>query len=883
MTPRPGGPYNAAVKALAAFCLPFSLLVLNTACTRTPEIPTLPNQPKTRAETLILGDHLNPEDVKALFSVMNEDHRFDELAALFESPSTRELEEISELLNRYVYQSAQDSSGLVEILSRRTQNRGFSEWKSNVATWEKEQDFAALVELAAAFWSDEQFDRLASRAILLLDPTLAALLERLESLPEPEKKGDWESLPLPSADAFFTDLDRFLSSESLVADSVRVAQALDESAFGEALVLSTRFLRDQYKSAAPFEGFAYGMRKMLSTVPDKMKPARNNKLDLLLYFAEQANGSTGGFFGTIEKELDKDPMLMHVLSEFANPVVTWSVQRSLSKKLANKEFWTKAVKLDAAAQKEIFKQVYRGIATIRGYHQSTEVAVNPFFSNLTTELNAYALSLWLEDVIRSNKEEIEKLLQAEEFSADALWALPVKEVKLHVSFIEWKTEGDKTVATFPHHDAMKMRSFFSDTLEQLETYLERKLAADFSYRFQSEGSNLGTALESAVKLSNDLLSYADTKAFLTSLAVFVARPEKGILTTFDSNNIMDSLNGFIASQSLFFLRRVKGLVFEDLKLGSLPWQGEGGLEGFLQPFFKNDPELLKKVEGIVGSIQPIYYFDSSPLPARGLPTPFELYHSILHFTRTGFVQAGHGQPLTELLAWVSKARFAGMFEKAGETYLEYPGVGGWLLETNVIYRWLDKVSQLKSERDHAWIRSESETLLEAMERLLGVSGKESGLKLWLDSLKPLVRDKPSSVRAGIERLLASGPGVLPDIRDLSETERRWVTQLVQKDDHVVLHRFLSEHLDRKKALALVEKLAELSRDGSVRKALNVLSHLDNDRIHHLSQVLAQWESSGEMAAFLDAARRLLLAVQTPPKQIRETKPERAVRLEKWLP
>ncbi|MCB0405332.1 MAG: hypothetical protein KDD51_11150, partial [Bdellovibrionales bacterium] len=346
------------MKALAAFCLPFSFLLLATACTRTPEIPVLPNQPKTRAEALVFGDRLDAADVKALFAVLNEDHRFDGLAALFETPSTRELEELSTLIDRYVYQTAQDSSGLAEIISQRTQAHGFATWQSNVESWKQESDFAPLVELAAAVWSDKQFDRLASRAILLLDPAVATLLDRLDRLPVPEKKEDWESLPLPSADALFTDLDRFLNEDELVAEAVRVAQALDEGSFGEALLLSIRYLRSQYQSAAPYEGFAYGMRKMLSSAPDKRNPARSNKLDLLLYFAEQANGNTGGFFGTIEKELDKDPTLMHVLSEFAAPVVSWSIQRSISKKVANKDFWSKAIKLDAPAQKEIFKQVY---------------------------------------------------------------------------------------------------------------------------------------------------------------------------------------------------------------------------------------------------------------------------------------------------------------------------------------------------------------------------------------------------------------------------------------------------------------------------------------------------------------------------------------------
>ncbi|MEZ4751789.1 MAG: hypothetical protein R3B54_14510 [Bdellovibrionota bacterium] len=194
MTLRPGGPYNAAVKALVAYCLPFSLFFL-TACTRTPEIPSLPRQPQTRAEALILGDRLEAGDVKALFSVMNEDHRFDGLASLFESPSTRELDEVSELLNRYLYQSAQDTGGLVEIVSRRTHNRGFSAWKRDTEAWKKETDFAPLVELAAAFWSDDDFDRLTSRAILLLDPELAALLERLDRLPVPEKKGTGKLYP----------------------------------------------------------------------------------------------------------------------------------------------------------------------------------------------------------------------------------------------------------------------------------------------------------------------------------------------------------------------------------------------------------------------------------------------------------------------------------------------------------------------------------------------------------------------------------------------------------------------------------------------------------------------------------------------------------------
>ncbi|MEZ4751788.1 MAG: hypothetical protein R3B54_14505 [Bdellovibrionota bacterium] len=671
-----------------------------------------------------------------------------------------------------------------------------------------------------------------------------------------------------------------MDSDAFVADSVRVAQALDEGSFGEALLLSTRYLRSEYKSPAPFEGFAYGMRKMLSTVPDKMHPVRNNKLDLLLYFAEQANGSTGGFFATIEKELDRDPMLMHVLSQFAKPIVTFSVQRGISKKLSGKEFWSKAVKLDEAAQKEIFKQVYRGIATIRGYHQSSETAVSPFLSNLATELNAYALSLWLEKAIAANKDAIEKLLEAEEFSDSALWELPLKETRLELSFVEWKDVEGKRVATFPHHDAMKLRSFFPDTLEQMERRLSEKLE-EYRYNFSSEGSNMAAALESAVQESDKQLNYADTKAFLTSLAVFVARPEKGILSTFDSNNIMDSLNGFIASQSLYFLRRMKGLVFDDLNLGAVPWQGEGGLEGFLQPFFEKNPEVLKKVEGIVGSIQPIYYFDAAP--TRGLPSPFEFYHALLHYTRNGFVKAGEAQAFTELLALVSRARFAGVTEKEGENYLEYPGIAGWVLESDVIFRWLDKVSQLKYEREHAWVRSESETILEAMERLLGVSGKESGLKLWLDSLKRWVHEKPSSLRAGIDKLLKSGPGILPDLEDLNSPERRWITQLVQREDHVVLHKFLSKHLDRKKALALVENLLALIQDGSVRQALNVLSHLDNDRMHRLSKVLAEWEESGEMTAFLDAARHLLLAVQTPPKQIRIPKSTRTIQLDKWVP
>ncbi|NBT58927.1 hypothetical protein EBT16_09110, partial [bacterium] len=101
-------------------------------CGKPLQKPVLPGFKPSTPEQLLLGRELNAKDLRALFKTLNSKGEFNSLSQLIGSFSDAELNAWGKFLGDWVYDDALSSKGLIRLLKKRVESRGFSHWKKNI-------------------------------------------------------------------------------------------------------------------------------------------------------------------------------------------------------------------------------------------------------------------------------------------------------------------------------------------------------------------------------------------------------------------------------------------------------------------------------------------------------------------------------------------------------------------------------------------------------------------------------------------------------------------------------------------------------------------------------------------------------------------------------
>jgi len=117
------------------------------------------------------------------------------------------------------------------------------------------------------------------------------------------------------------------------------------------------------------------------------------------------------------------------------------------------------------------------------------------------------------------------------------------------------------------------------------------------------------------------------------------------------------------------------------------------------------------------------------------------------------------------------------------------------------------------------------------------------LRVWLDA-------HPTGAARWLDRLREEALPV--PLEEFSDDEIRWARNLIEDGELHTLWRFLMAHGTYGDLQQLLQELRTLSRTGALRQAFELLATFENPRLRELARVLAFWEASGELSAFLDS-------------------------------
>lgn len=855
---------------------PLLSLALLVSCTRPADVPELPGNRPTSVAKLVFGDRLGPADVKRLFRALNEDGDFDGLKSLFESPSDEEMERLARVLSRHVYERALDAEGFPSLLEARVRKGDFTRFAETAKRWAGRRHFAEAADATIHALADDMAPAIARRSVAWLDPAIARSVERLRAEDRFEVSREWEERPEVTPHEILSDLQLFLEGdvgERRLKQLEALGRAVETASLGEGLLRALRVSRARHRGPKGIEGLAYGFRRMLSSRPPREDAPRANQLDNLAYFAFAANRSTDGFFGSLEKRIDRDPGQAQFLSQLFRKLVAEAIDRQLARKLSTPDFWKAALPeagkpLSDAARRYLYRTVADTFASIRGPHKKkNEEGFDPFPANLRTELNAFALTLWLEKLIEKNEAA---LRSAAGKSAESVLATSVETEALP---LDWKTNDRPP--QFPHEAGMRLRNFPADTMSDLHAYLCEGLATHYPYRFDARRGELARLLRDAIDECDRVLPLGDElPAVITSLAVLASRPKEGVIATLDTTNLMDSLQRLLAAVDVTTMRKVESLLFKKLALDTIEWNGIQGIEEKLAPLFAEHKELLEALGAMIRSLHAVRAADTPP--GADLPTPLEAYHLWLQSLRpaSGAERLEGVGALTEWLAFLSKEnafRFRrGMIgmEKATLEYSALPGIFDQAKGLAVAMDWL---SRLEADPASPEDPDEATAWLAAARSSFGYfrglpEAERSGLTLHLRFAHRLLGARPQGFRAFLDWVWEAGGEAWPDLETLSVGERRWITALVKTSDFASVRDVLRRHFDRAKALELVRELRRLEERRAVTQAFRLLSHARNERLRRIANAGLAMSDTGQLVPLLEGLETLLAAAQAVPAQ-----------------
>lgn len=809
-------------------------LAATLGCAKAPPVPKLDRHGEDPVERIVLHAELKAGDYREIFRAVNRGGKLDGLKPYFEEPSDEKLDAIGGVLSRQLYEEALSRRGLVSILEQRIQKKTFSVWEEKAGRWKTEENFAVEKRALHSALRHEKLTELAKRDAGFLSQSWIPLARAVHTAKEEYRDTKpWEPGKSVSTAEIFSDVKQFLQSPSR-EELAPLLVKLKRFAFGGPLFEALYQMRESAEGTA-FEGAARGMAAMLGSRDSQ------NKLERLMTLDITADAPTDGLFLAINEKFVKEPDFIHELAERFRPMAARSVagflKEILSAKKAHAEgevyfdkaFW-EAVPIrgdknaPSAQFGELFAAIRAAIERVTG-PAKPETADDAFLHNLPIYTTAFALTKWCEQVVLDNRASAAWKAAPEKDFHQAIFQLPITlKEDVEVDFLG--AENPPRLTPAQELGALGLTDFAA----LLQQVAGTQQFGKFQYLFSKPGKQtFGEGLVSVVNRAHETRSISDTAAFVRALIFPLTRPAEGSAFTFkqfESPNLMDSLNRFLAVLPLEGWRNLKRQMFVDLKLGQLsdPTFDTRRLVLDLYP-----PGALKdRVATLLDHFPVIEDFDRS---AQGLPSAFEAYRNIL----------GH-MPLQSMNAVTSAFSFAGRgkFLAGTEDKPQYPSLFKTFRNAEPVARTLYAFSVIGNENQEDFLRP--------VWKMLGNDG--NGLTSHLELLDSLVEKEPEGLEALLDRLLNKGGALIEWLEALTPAESEWVTEFLGSDDFPTLVSFLRDHGGRSSALQLVRELKNLSRNGYLAEAFHLLRQINNERMRRIGAVLAESQSSGQLLPLL---------------------------------
>lgn len=574
-------------------------ILLAFGCTKTPDVPSLPGNPPTSIEQVLVGSDFTPSDARNIFAALNKNGRLNSLKSWF-TATDEELTVWSDFFNTYFYQEALQTNGILHLLEKRTDRGGFRSLHLNPS---KE-----TVSAIQAFLNYPLFPKLAKQSAAFLVPELYRALSRTDAEADLNYKeiGTWPIIePLKAAQGA-ADVVAFFQDEVRKTALSRLGDALENSNFAENILETLSSQYSLYKSAAPFEGFVYGLGKRLQT---KETESLFDTLRLL-------NQPSNGIFSHAHKTLERDPELGRIFGRLLDPRISKAAFHFIKRKIDShpKEFWTGLVRKDPSLPPtQEFVRLFTDITDAL-----TLLTSQSFNAPLLERTPIYLASL----VITERIEDALKTKGAEG-SIDLLSAQISKDL-----------------------DALPGMKPFK---EVLATLVAQESFGSRTYGFpEAKNASFDTLLESTIQTVQATHRFADAAGLIMPLLrrFTLSGAESITLKDFETPNMLDSLHRFLAGITLETWNRLDYLLFEDFQIGRM---SDTEKQPYLQ-LWLSDEKLLDRVTTVWNSIEVLHTFNK-PIQ-KNLPTVVSFLHGFLSDTRS---KSDELRGATSLMKFVSES------------------------------------------------------------------------------------------------------------------------------------------------------------------------------------------------------------------------------------
>ncbi len=830
------------------FCrtLPALCLFLVLACTQPPPPPVLPGHAAATTERVLLDDAIDPSDIRQIFAALNEDGRLESLAPWIRETSDEKLATLGRIITRYFYQAAHNPDGAIALLNQRTRSRSFSKGLALSREWQSRSSATALGKLATQAMRSPLWVEVVERDVGFLSPDLDESLAELETDVQRAFGHETECAPVEPVPAtqIVSDFSRFLVDENFKQRWVGLCNSLTDSWPIVGFLHGMREVNRRYQGHA-FDGMGAGLARMIREPRDANKGAAPSQFDSLMDLMMALSGPSNGLFDAVnESLLNTDlvremgtilqPNLPNRVLKYI-PIIPGTQLGLLSDKLQKKDGFDRVDWLALAgdpklpATQDAFSKFF--IATRRSHEDIVGSAHDSFADdyvvfNSPLYLNSFVLSEWMQRALHHNRATLSAL--PEPNFPSAVWDMPMNVPEFEFNFTEVNAAGEVVFAP----DKMKALSDFD--LGEFVAALPKQPAGLGGFRYSVpaiEKVPLKQALRIAIEAVDRSRGYADPSSLFRSTVYDLTRPKssgRSFLQEMETPDLMLSVHRTLSSMTVESWQTLRSVVFDGVGLESLPKE----TKDLLLSLFESHPELSKRFSRILDSMGTLRELDG--VSPSGI-SPFQAYHELVRETGPREWKA-----LGQAWAFVGES---GLFAldpgPDGKAVPRFPSAHAWLAQGDAS-GFLRLAAQVQPARH----RPLADFFNEVLKERAGRQGSETHWEFFQE----LVEQAPEGVAALWDTQRA---GDLGSRGSFSPEERAWVVRFVHEGAFRSFWDAFGERFASDQSADWIAPLRRLVQDGSLRTAFRLLSLVKNDRMKEIARVLQEWESSGELLAFLE--------------------------------
>lgn len=760
-----------------------------SACGKPPARPELPGPAPLSSdplEPLILGKQLSPQDLKTIIRVFNKEWG--------ENLTTNELGAWVDFLNQWLYQDAQSSGSLLEIIKQKIQKRGFSLWEKRLEELFKN---SPEVHTALSEWvKDERFLPLLKRAVEVLGPEFFTQVTQpfLENSHLFISKNEGTAV---DKNQFFEDLTKILQDENKTENLSALLEKVTLSQLVPALSGAGRATLNEYGEGA--------FPDLIKSLNEHLKP-----LSQAVKLAHLLNRSGDKIVKTLQEGLRANPDAIQALSFKWDPLLIQSLSKLIRTSLLepedgqklNKAFWLKLGSRPLHASTDefirLYSIVYSGIQKIADPRRF-ETQQDSGSYRLPLQLNALFLTRYLEQVANQKNEEIQSW--SDEAFEKKFWESSVELKEFQLSL---KDESVKT--------DLKALGLTS-TLSRLEKLFQEEDSGrqDYIFVLSDQKQPLLKSLDEAVQYAHTLKPFFDLTPLLVGFFQQLSQQQlKGALP-----NLLAQAQGALSQLNLDQWKSLKKVIFEDFKLAHLEPEDRMLILGL----FQSDEEVAIWINEVLTHLDCILKLDETMPSGLSL---FGFYLSVLRQLNPEEILH-----LGDALSLVSSTE---ILSESEDQVWKFPGVISWVKNGLGLGQILRGLSGLNSKQ----------------ERLLGIhldsflgnkESEEKGSSLVVYWLKKAAERLPD--------LFDSGINPITDLNLLSLQDRGWLEGFSKRGGLDELAKLV------KPSSSVLIEIRNLSQKGVVDRGLRFIGQIQNERIQEISRVFLEWDRSKEFESALN--------------------------------